>query len=165
MVERKCMQCGKKFKTHQCQIKRGGGKFCSLSCSTTYRNIVDNPTKSEAVRLKISLNHADVSGERNPMYGRKGEKSPAYIDGRNLIKGAKYQKLLVSKGIAKKCFICGSVKNVEVHHIDGNRRNNDFENLVYLCRHCHLTKAHKYARDKKGKFISSMVVDLKEEVM
>ncbi len=33
---------------------------------------------SEESRKKISENHADVSGENNPMYGKKGELSPNY---------------------------------------------------------------------------------------
>lgn len=33
---------------------------------------------SEETKKKISENHADVSGEKNPMYGTKGELSPNY---------------------------------------------------------------------------------------
>lgn len=40
------------------------------------------------------------------------------------------------------CEICGSDRNVDVHHIDGNPRNNDLSNLQRLCRSCHI-KAHR----------------------
>ena len=43
------------------------------------------------------------------------------------------------------CKICGSTKNVDVHHIDGNPQNNSPQNLQRLCRSCH-TKAHKQAQ-------------------
>ena len=43
------------------------------------------------------------------------------------------------------CEICGSNKNVDVHHIDGNPQNNDLSNLMRLCRSCHL-KAHHPAK-------------------
>jgi group I intron endonuclease len=33
---------------------------------------------SEDAKKRISENHADVSGERNPMYGKKGHLAPAY---------------------------------------------------------------------------------------
>lgn len=33
-----CLYCNKEFKTIPCEIKRGNGKFCSQSCSTSYRN-------------------------------------------------------------------------------------------------------------------------------
>jgi hypothetical protein len=36
---------------------------------------------------------------------------------------------------------CASEQNIEVHHVDGDRNNNDPDNLVPLCRDCH-TKLH-----------------------
>lgn len=50
----------------------------------------------------------------------------------------KYQKWL---GI--KCFICGCNDNLEVHHIDKDRRHNDPENLITVCESCH-QRIHSY---------------------
>ena len=36
-----------------------------------------------------------------------------------------------------KCEWCGSKKNLCVHHIDGNRYNNDLTNLITVCKRCH----------------------------
>jgi 5-methylcytosine-specific restriction endonuclease McrA len=36
-----------------------------------------------------------------------------------------------------KCEICGSNNNIVLHHKDGNRKNNQIENLQLLCRKCH----------------------------
>lgn len=126
-VKRVCLQCGKEFYTHECYIKRGGGKFCCVGCGTRYRNLHDNPSWKPENRAKISTNHADVSGKNNP----------AYKDGIGL-----YRKLMLAKG-KPKCLYCGSTENIDVHHIDGNRRNNDIGNLVFLCKKCHIGKAHK----------------------
>jgi coproporphyrinogen III oxidase-like Fe-S oxidoreductase len=44
------------------------------------------------------------------------------------------------------CAICGA-KGVDVlseHHIDGDRSNNDYDNLIVLCHNCH----HKITNDK-----------------
>lgn len=49
-----CKQCGKEFETEKGNINRGGGKFCSISCGTTFRNLTNNPAKREDVRRKKS---------------------------------------------------------------------------------------------------------------
>ena len=37
----------------------------------------------------------------------------------------------------KQCFICGFQTVVHLHHIDKNRQNNSFENLIPLCPNHH----------------------------
>jgi len=37
----------------------------------------------------------------------------------------------------ERCKICESVRNVRVHHIDGNRENNALGNLLVVCSQCH----------------------------
>jgi len=38
----------------------------------------------------------------------------------------------------KKCTICNSFLKIEVHHIDGDKKNNKKSNLITLCRKCHI---------------------------
>lgn len=38
------------------------------------------------------------------------------------------------------CAQCGSKNNVDIHHIDGMAQNNSPENLILLCRSCHMKK-------------------------
>ena len=154
-VEKICLQCGEKFETVPSELKRGHGKFCSRSCSRTYRNLHNNPTNQESIRKKISQNHADVSGLNNPMYGRRGKLAPGYIDGRNSFAGETYRKVLLAHGVLPKCKLCNSsFGRIEVHHIDGNRENNDLSNLVFLCQKCHLEIAHKIVRDDAGRIVT-----------
>lgn len=156
-VERCCKQCGAVFFTYSSEIKKGGGKFCSRSCATTYRNNHDNPSWKPEVRKKISLNHADVSGEKNPMYMRRGKDAPSYIDGRNSFKGDKYRRSLLASGKKIQCELCGKSKNLHVHHKDGNHNNNVITNLSWLCPHCHYKIAHKYFRDERGRFVGAKI--------
>lgn len=151
-VKRNCEYCGNEFETYPCEIRKGGGKFCSRRCATTFRNIHNNPTKSAEVRNKISQNHADVSGKNNPMYGRRGEKAPSYIDGRNSFPGEIYRRKLLASGRKVICEICGATENLHVHHKDKNHYNNDIKNLSWLCVKCHNTIAHKHNRDSRGRF-------------
>jgi len=47
-----------------------------------------------------------------------------------------YRELcLEAKG--EQCVVCGTGENIQVHHIDGDRRNNDLENLAPVCPSCH----------------------------
>ena len=44
----------------------------------------------------------------------------------------------------KVCEICGATNNVDIHHKDGNHHNNTYENLMLVCRSCHM-KLHRPA--------------------
>lgn len=56
-VELLCKNCGDKFEVFPSRI--GKAQFCDKSCLRSFRNKVDNPSKNR-----------DVSGAKNPMYGK-----------------------------------------------------------------------------------------------
>jgi len=35
------------------------------------------------------------------------------------------------------CFSCNSTENLNVHHLNGNKRQNNKHNLILLCAQCH----------------------------
>lgn len=37
----------------------------------------------------------------------------------------------------KECVLCGEKEKMHAHHLDGNLKNNDEENLIFLCASCH----------------------------
>ena len=150
-----CKECGEEFEVYKKDVERGKGKFCSLSCSTTYRNKHNNYAKKEKVREKISKNHADVSGGNNPMHNIKltGESNPSYKDGRS--KYSEYYRFIAFENKPHKCEICdkkGKPKDFHVHHKDKNNNNNNLSNLMVVCPKCHNLKCHEVIRDKKGRF-------------
>ena len=66
-------------------------------------------------------------GKNNPMYIHDRGKislSAAYSESNRLIK-------------RDVCSLCGSVDNLEIHHIDRNLRNNSEDNVMCLCSRCH----------------------------
>jgi len=71
-----------------------------------------------------------------------GEKHWNWKNGENI----KYKSLLIKNGVKPICKICKceDVRILAVHHLDKNHKNNDFDNLVFLCHNCHhLVHHHK----------------------
>lgn len=161
--EKVCLHCQRPFYVRKCYAKRGQGRFCSTACGTTYRNINDNPTKKAEVRAKISANHANVSGDKNPMYGRRGERAPSWVDGRNSISGRIWRKIALMNKPAV-CELCGTTETqhkIHVHHKDGDTKNNILNNLLVVCVGCHNNVAHEYQRNALGQYVSA----IRKEVM
>jgi len=52
----------------------------------------------------------------------------------------------VAKDVVRKvdkCQLCNSTKNLMAHHLNLDREDNRLENLIVICRNCHLKKFHK----------------------
>lgn len=60
-------------------------------------------------------------------YNQSGENNNNYKNGISTY--AQHKK--------SKCELCGSTRNLMVHHKDGNRKNNKPNNLQTLCWSCH----------------------------
>jgi hypothetical protein len=45
--------------------------------------------------------------------------------------------------LKESCEDCGSKKNIVVHHLDKNRKNNNTSNLKTVCTKCHFNIYHK----------------------
>lgn len=64
------------------------------------------------------------------------------IDDQRLVNkhgGVRYRRLFI-KWTGKRCFRCHehkSYSSLQIHHIDGNRSNNEPGNLSVLCEECH----------------------------
>ena len=74
-----------------------------------------------------------------------------------------YRKLI------KECLFCGTKQKLCLHHIDGDKRNNEISNLQCLCNKCHF-KLHKnfqiaYIREERESTIIKLptLQELKDE--
>lgn len=47
--------------------------------------------------------------------------------------------------------------NLNVHHIDGDKTNNAFDNLTVLCNRCHQGKAHICINKTNGKIFTQVL--------
>lgn len=111
IIVKKCPVCNTEFKTKNNHPSEK--TTCSVSCSNTYFR----------------------TGENNPNY-----KNIEDYDNRGTSYIKKYRKLCF-KHHGHKCIICNENKILDVHHCDGNKFNNNINNLVPLCpthhRYCH----------------------------
>lgn len=157
----KCDQCGKQFWKHASKPNR---RFCSLSCSTTSRNLTaDNPAYSRDVSGKNNPMYGrGSSGKDNPMYGVRKERAPRWSGGKRIRKdgyvmvvvsdnhpnpsytkpsGTKY---LLEHRLVMESHLGRYLSPTEVvHHIDENPSNNTIDNLrLYASQAEHISTEH-----------------------
>lgn len=71
----------------------------------------------------------------------KGEKSANWKGGVS----SEYYEKLAKENLKQECKICGSKKQLIVHHIDKNSQNNNLNNLMMICK-SHHAKIHNRIR-------------------
>ena len=145
-------------------LKRCGVKIRTLSesCkirSAQYPNLVKY-LHTEAVRKKLSENHADFSGDKNPNFKGKGAYAPdgvwlTFINTGYLRRKDRKHPLssvdgYISEHVYQACLKYGveSVRGKIVHHINGIRDDNRPENLIALGIAEHMRLEHKIRKEK-----------------
>lgn len=118
-AERYCKYCGKKL-----ERKRFNGRLEDFGVFTKRQYCNRECMKRDY--LKVGETDANWSN--------------AHASARNI------NKLILKKD---HCEICGSKQNLDIHHIDGNWQNNNLDNLICLCRSCHM-KTERNAESKEG---------------
>lgn len=88
-------------------------------------------------RMKIALHHADFRGENGPNWQGGLSFEPYGIEFNDILKG----QIRTRDNFC--CQECGYPESeleerLNIHHIDYDKRNNDPNNLISLCRLCHL---------------------------
>ena len=96
---------------------------------------------SEETKRKIGLTNS-----KKPHL--KGEDHPNWLGGKSFEPyGLAFNKDLknIIRTRDKKCMVCGKLgkEKLSVHHIDYNKHNNNPNNLISLCRSCHIKTNYK----------------------
>lgn len=153
-----CPICQKEFESHN-----GMQKFCSANCTNIARNNRRNKhsreelssqfvrkclvceTEFEVDSLRYSKKYCcdECRRKAERIFGNKREID---LDYKNKIRyGGNQFKVLKRDNYS--CQICGNTLQLVVHHKDKsgqcNNPNNDIDNLVTLCRRCHIN-IHKF---------------------
>lgn len=118
-------------------------------------------TKEKLRKVNLGKRYSDevnkkksLPGIRNGMYGKKrpdlaernrnkdmsGSNNPQWLGGKSFepygFEFNRRLKKLIRDRDNSKCMICNQKGN-NIHHVDYNKRNNNPNNLITLCAHCH----------------------------
>lgn len=120
-----CTQCQNEFQT---ESKRKDKRLCDACLHKNKIKQVMVARKKRIPTTEIGVGSGNSSVNKN----------------RTLTKNT-YRKMRKDK-----CELCGNNINLCVHHVDGNRNNNDTNNLLTVCKKCH--QQHHVIRDELGRF-------------
>lgn len=117
-VKNTCLECKKVFITIASEMKRGKGKFCSRVCYAKYRKVSLLMEKNSNWKGGRYLNGAGYILLKNESHARSN--SAGYVREHILSVSSFLGRALNKKEV--------------IHHIDGDRKNNNLNNL-FLFRH------------------------------
>lgn len=146
-----CRVCHSSFYAKPRHLKIGWGKYCSnrckhlsqlkgkeVSCANCGKHIYRAP---RALRNSFSGNYFCSKACHRSWENKQrlGVKHPQWKTGHSV-----YRQLLMASKVPMACKRCGLTDDrvLTVHHVDGNRRNNSLQNLVWLCANCHFLVHH-----------------------
>jgi len=154
------------------RITLENGKMIEVTDNHRFPVIIEGEVEYKSIDSGLSINDSllsndgyeitDFKGKYNftkknnetrkfktAVYYGSGEKNTGYINGES-IKFKENRKILLEQA-ENICPICGNnINRKECHHIDGNRYNNELENLIVLCPSCHKKEDYKIGRNRKG---------------
>ncbi len=117
----KCDNCGNEKYVPQFKINKFKKFFCSKICKGQWMSI----------NIRAENHH----------WWRGGRSTPYPSDFNNRLKED------IRNRDQRRCFLCSEFEDgklLDVHHIDYNKNNNRSDNLVSLCRKCHMkTNSHR----------------------
>ena len=155
-----CKICDARFYPRLSHVKKGWGIYCSRNCKNIGTRVRQKVfcfiCNKEVMKTVTQLNHSK-SGKffcnkscqtkwRNTEF--IGSKHANFKDGSKT-----YQTILKRHKVPQICAYCREkdVRVLATHHVDENHKNNDINNLVWLCHNCHLL-VH-YDKVKKQRFL------------
>ena len=117
-------------------------KYCEYCSNKLERKRFNGRLEDFGVFNKRKYCNRDCMKKSYVMVGKNNQSwSTAHATAR------KINELFLNKD---SCEICGSEKSLDIHHIDGDWQNNNLDNLMCLCRSCHMKCERR--RDKNNNY-------------
>jgi len=148
----KCTRCGKVVYKAPWELKKHTNQFCSKLCANRFNITSYHKHKPMSTRTKLSkkLKGHPVSAEtRRKLSKYAGPNHWNWQGGKQYLPYGPEFTYKLKRQIVKRdgyrCQLCGlhesTLKNkfhkhLTIHHIDYNKNNNNFLNLITLCRAC-----------------------------
>lgn len=152
VIQRQCQICTKIFFIKPSHARIGWGKYCSQTCrhsgqlrgqffnchwcnKAVWRS--PNQIQKSSSGFFFCNKHCSMAWKNSDL--RSGSNHPLWQGGES-----SYRQRMKLKDLAPVCTVCGieDVRVLAVHHINRNRKNNDFSNLMWLCHNCHYLEHH-----------------------
>ena len=160
----KCKICSKEFYGKPYFLKMGQAKYCSQQCmhigSKTGKIVKCHSCSKEVHKtqkaLRVSKSKTYFCTKscqtkwRNSVF--IGSKHANWKEGKFA-----YRSVLGRNKIPRICVLCRTDDSrvLAVHHIDKDRKNNNVNNLAWLCNNCHFL-VHHYEKELQ-KFMETLV--------
>lgn len=135
MIKIKCDWCGVEFERDECYLRGKKHHFCSRQCLADFSSKTKNPQGYRELKdyTRIGEHFSDMNRALNPTRMRKETRKKlreAHL-GKGECKGySKIYSKLAHRVVMEKKIGRPLLKEEVVHHRDGNRYNNDPDNLV-----------------------------------
>lgn len=161
-----CKYCGKTFELNACEtrVKLGLVNYCSAKCrdesKKTGKYIICKQCGKEFYSTRRTFCSPKCSNDYKSEHytNKKTYEENGYIihhiRGYNKKGNAKEHRLVMENYLGRKLG-----KDEVVHHIDGNRKNNNIENLVLMTRGEH-SRHHRQEELKSGKILFKTIKEL-----
>jgi hypothetical protein len=160
-----CDFCSREFKKKKSQLKLSAKHYCSIHCSEQGRRkgktiqcfTCDKLTYKSLKDLKNSKSGKYFCSQicSNVWIGKQQRAG----NNPNWTGGLSSYKILLKRTKSKQvCNLCGkdNLKMLCVHHLDRNRKNNNMQNLIWLCRNCHFL-VHHYKKEENRLFKKELI--------
>ena len=148
MIMVSCKICRKSFKAKPWHLQQGWSKCCSkkcrdealkkgkfVNCDTCRKRIWRTPKKVKRSKSgKFFCKKSCQTIWRNKVYS--GSNHALWIGGSS---SGFYRRKFLKSGVPIICKLCNEkdIRVLQVHHKDSNRKNNELNNLVWVCLNCH----------------------------
>ena len=148
----KCKICKKKFYAKPSWLKQGWGKYCSSVCQRKGQlkgkfikcYICGKETWKQPKQIKHSKSGKFFCGKSCQTIWRNkivfvGKNHPNWKNGQTI-----YRDILLRSKKEEVCTLCktSDKRVLAAHHLDGDRKNVELKNLIWLCWNCHFLVHH-----------------------